>query len=115
MEILVENPVLYERRRNCDRKAYQQAKERYEHHRNGLEKKYKAKTVGFDAMLVVLWWYAIVTTIFAVIQSEIFLSDFTAFVDTIWNGFCQSGKWIADVGNALAQVEIGYQMRRWQL
>ena len=104
VEIPVEKPVLYERCRNCDRRAYQQAKERYEHQRNGLEKKYKAKIVGFDAMLVVLWWYAIVTTIFAAIRSETFLSDFTAFVDAVWNGICQYGKWIVDVGNALAQV-----------
>lgn len=104
VEIPVEKPVLYERCRNCDRRAYQQAKERYEHQRNGLEKKYKAKIVGFDAMLVVLWWYAIVTTIFAAMRSETFLSDFTAFVETVWNGICQSGKWIVNVGNALAQV-----------
>ena len=44
------------------------------------------------------------TTIFAAIRSETFLSDFTAFVDTVWNGICQSGKWIVNVGNALAQV-----------
>lgn len=104
VEIPVEKPVLYERCRNCDRKAYQQAKERYEHQRNGLEKKYRSKAVGFDAMLIVLWWYAIVTTIFAAIRSETFLGDFTAFVDTVWNGICQSGKWIVDVGNELAQV-----------
>ena len=104
VEIPVEKPVLYERCRNCDRKAYQQAKERYEHKRNGLEKKYRAKAVGFDTMIVVLWWYAIVTTIFAAMRSETFLSDFTAFVDTVWNGICQSGKWIVDVGNTLAQV-----------
>ena len=104
VEIPVEKPVLYERCRNCNRRAYQQAKERYEHQRNGLEKKYKAKIVGFDAMIVVLWWYEIVTTIFAAIRSETFLSDFTAFVDTVWNGICQSGKWIVNVGNALAQV-----------
>lgn len=55
-------------------------------------------------MLVVLWWYAIVTTIFAAMRSEIFIGDFTAFVDTVWNGICQSGKWIVNVGNALAQV-----------
>ena len=55
-------------------------------------------------MLVVLWWYASVTTMFAAIRSETFLSDFTAFVDTVWNGICQSGKWIVNVGNALAQV-----------
>ena len=104
VEIPVEKPVLYERCRNCDRRACLQAKERYEHQRNGLEKKYRAKAVGFDAMIVILWWYASVTTIFAAIRSETFLSDFTVFVDTVWNGICQSGKWIVDIGNALAQV-----------
>ena len=104
VEIPVEKPVLYEMCQNCDHKAYQQAKERYEHQRNGLEKEYKAKTVGFDVMIKVLWWYAIVTTIFAAMRSEIFLGDFTAFVDTIWNGICRSGKWIVDIGNVLAQV-----------
>ena len=104
VEIPVEKPVLYETCQNCDHKAYQQAKERYEHQRNGLEKEYKAKTVGFDVMIKVLWWYAIVTTIFAAMRSEIFLGDFTAFVDTIWNGICRSGKWIVDIGNVLAQV-----------
>lgn len=54
VEIPVEKPVLYEKCRNCDRRAYQKAKERYERQRNGLEKQYKAKTIGFDAMLVVL-------------------------------------------------------------
>ena len=74
-------------------------------------------------MLVVLWWYAIVTTIFAAIRSETFLSDFTASVDTVWNGICQSSKWIVDVGNELAQVgdkssdnfENGYQHNDLQL
>ena len=104
VEIPVEKLVLYESCRNCDRKVYQQAKERYEHQRNGLEKKYKVKIVGFDAMIIVLWWYAIVTTIFAAMRSKTFLSDFTAFVDTVWNGICQFGKWLIDVGNVLAQV-----------
>lgn len=104
VEIPVEKPVLYERCRNCDRKAYQQAKERYEHQRNGLEKKYRSKTVGFDAMLIVLLWYAIVTTVFAAIRSGIFLGDFTAFFEVLWNGIRQSCKWIVGVAKALAQV-----------
>lgn len=104
VEIPVEKPVLYERCRNCDRKAYQQAKERYEHQRNGLEKKYRSKTVGFDAMLIVLLWYAIVTTVFAAMRSGIFLGDFAAFVEALWNGIRQSCKWIVDVAKALAQV-----------
>lgn len=104
VEIPVEKPVLYERCRNCDRKAYQQVKERYEHQRNGLEKKYKAKTVGFDVMIKVLWWYAIVTTIFAAMRSEIFLDDITAFFDALWNGIRQSCEWIVGFAKALAQV-----------
>ncbi len=104
VEIPVQKPVLYERCQNCDRRAYQQAKEKYEYQRNGLEKKYKVKTMGFDAMMVVLWWYAIMTTVFAAMRAETFIGDLTAFADTVWNGICQSGKWIVDVGNALAQV-----------
>ena len=104
VEIPVEKLVLYERCRNCDCKAYQQAKERYEHQRNGLEKKYKAKTVGFDAMIIVLWWYAIVTTVFAAMRSGIFLGNFTAFFEALWNGIRRSCKWIVGVAKALAQV-----------
>ena len=104
LEIPVEKPVLYERCQNCNRKAYQQAKAWYEHQRNGLEKKYRSKTVGFDAMLIVLLWYAIVTTVFAAIRSGIFLGDFTAFFEVLWNGIRQSCKWIVGVAKALAQV-----------
>ena len=68
------------------------------------KKKYKAKTVGFDAMIVVLWWYAIVTTVFAATRSEIFLDDFAAFFAALWNGICQSCKWNIGIAKALAQV-----------
>ena len=104
VEIPVEKPVLYERCQNCNRKAYQQAKAWYEHQKNGLEKQYMAKGVGFDAMIIVLWWYAIVTTIFAAMRSDIFLDDFTAIFDALWNGIRQSCKWIVGVAKALAQV-----------
>lgn len=104
VEIPVEKMVLYERCQNCNRKAYQQAKAWYEHQRNGLEKQYMAKGVGFDTMLIVLWWYAIATTIFAAMRSDIFLDDFTAIFDALWNGIRQSCKWIVGVAKALAQV-----------
>lgn len=103
VEIPVEKPVLYERCRNCDRKAYQQAKGRYEHQRDGLEKQYKAKTVRFGAMLVVLWWYVVVTTIFAAMRSEVFLDDFTVFIGIVRNGIYQSGKWLIGAANVLAR------------
>ena len=84
--------------------SYQQVKERYEHQRNRLEKKYKAKTVGVDAMIIVLWWYAIVTTVFAAMRSEIFLDDITAFFDALWNGIRQSCEWIVGFAKAVGQV-----------
>ena len=104
VEIPVEKPVLYERCRNCDRRAYQQAKERYEYQRNGLEKKYKAKIVGFDAMLVVLWWYASVTTIFAAVRSEVVEKDFLLFIRTIWSAICKFGNGAISAGQYAAQL-----------
>lgn len=53
---------------------------------------------------IVLLWYAIVTTVFAAIRSGIFLGDFTAFCEVLWNGIRQSCKWIVGVAKALAQV-----------
>lgn len=55
-------------------------------------------------MVVILWWYAIATTIFATMRSEIFLGDCAVFINTVWNGICQSGKWIVNVGTALAKA-----------
>lgn len=68
------------------------------------KRSYRSKTVGFAAMLIVLLWYAIVTTVFAAMRSGIFLGDFAAFVEALWNGIRQSCKWIVDVAKALAQV-----------
>lgn len=104
VEIPAEKLVLYERCQNCNRKAYQQAKNQYEKKREGLEKRYKVKTAGFDALVVILWWYAIVTTIFAAMRSDIFLDDFTAIFAALWNGIRQSCKWVVGVAKALAQV-----------
>ncbi|MDE7423314.1 MAG: hypothetical protein K2N51_06440 [Lachnospiraceae bacterium] len=104
VEIPVEKPVLYERCRNCDRRAHQRAKKRYDHQRNGLEKKYKAKDVGFDVMLVVLWWYAIVATVFAAIRSKAAKSDFIIFMGTIWKMICWFGKWIVMAGQYVAHI-----------
>lgn len=44
------------------------------------------------------------TTVFAAIRSGIFLGDFTAFFEVLWNGIRQSCKWIVGVAKALAQV-----------
>ena len=104
VEIPVEKPVLYERCRNCDRRVYQQAKEQCEHQRNGLEKKYKAKTMRFDAMLYILWWYAIVTTIFAAMRSEGVINDTFLFIRTMWSAIYQFGTGVISAGQYIAQL-----------
>lgn len=104
VEIPVEKPVLYEKCQSCERKAYQQTKEWYEHQRKGLEKEYKAKAVRLDAMIVVLWWYAIVTTVFAAIRSETAQKDFILFIRAIWKSVCQLSKSLLFAGQYVAQV-----------
>lgn len=104
VEIPMDKPVLYERCKICEQKAYQQAKERYEKKREGLEKKYKAKTMRFDAMLCMLWWYAIVTTIFAAMRSEGVINDTFLFIRTMWSAICQFGSGVISAGQYVAQL-----------
>ena len=104
VEIPVEKPVLYEKCQSCERKAYQQTKEWYEHQRKGLEKGYKAKAVRLDAMIVVLWWYAIVTTVFAAMWAEAAKGDFIVFSSTIWKTARRFGQSILFIGQYVAQI-----------
>ena len=104
VKIPVEKPVLYEKCRICNRMAYQQAKEGYEHQRHRLEKKYQAKKTGFHVMIVVLWWYAIESTVFAATRSEEMTSDFFIFIGTIWKVLCWFGKCILFIGQYVAQL-----------
>lgn len=104
VEIPVEKPVLYERCKICDRKAHVLAKERYEKKRGGLEKKFKARTMRFDAMHCVLWWYGIVTTIFAAVRSEVVEKDFLLFIRTIWSAICKFGNGAISAGQYAAQL-----------
>jgi len=104
VEILIEKLVFYEKCWNCDRKAYQQAKERYENQRNGLKKKYEAKKTGFHVMIVALWLYAVESTVFAAMRSEEMANDFFIFIGTIWKVLCWFGKCILFVGRYVAQM-----------
>lgn len=104
VEIPVEKPVLYERCQKCSRKFYQQAKDRYEHQRNNLEKQYQAKTAGFHAMQIVLWWYAFVTTVFAAMRSEVLIRDATLFARAVWKVFCMFGQWLILASKFVAGV-----------
>ena len=83
VEIPVEKPVLYQKCQNCNQTAYLKAKERYDTQREKLAGRYKAKTVMYEALIFLLIWYSVSTTLFQMIRSKIFISDCVVFFDTI--------------------------------
>ena len=107
VEIPVEKPVLYQKCGNCNQTAYLRAKERYDTQREKLAGRYKAKTAMYEALMFLLIWYSVSTTLFQMIRSKIFISDCVVFFDTIAT-FIQSiaGLTIL-VGNNVAQVSNG--------
>ena len=86
VEVPVEKKVPYEKCENCDRTAYQKAKEKCDNRKIQLEKKYKNMTVGYESILFLLAWYSTATTLFAAILSPIFLNDCITFFGTIGKG-----------------------------
>ena len=63
VEVPVEKKVPYEKCDNCDRTAYQKAKEKCDNRKIQLEKKYKQMTTGYESLMFLLAWYSIATTI----------------------------------------------------
>ena len=86
VEVSVEKKVPYEKCDNCDRIAYQKAKEKCDNRKIQLEKKYKNMTVGYESILFLLIWYSIATTLFAAILSPAFLNDCITFFGTLGKG-----------------------------
>ena len=86
VEVPVEKKVPYEKSDNCDRTAYQKAKEKCDNRKIQLEKKYKNMTTGYESILFLLTWYSIATTLFAAILSPAFLNDSITFFGTIRKG-----------------------------
>ena len=86
VEVPVEKKVPYEKCDNCDRTAYQKAKEKCDNRKIQLEKKYKNMTTGYESILFLLTWYSIATTLFAAILSPAFLNDSITFFGTIGKG-----------------------------
>ena len=74
-EVAVEKKVPYEKCDNCDRTAYQKAKEKCDNRKIQLEKKYKNMTAGYESILFLLAWYSIAITLFTAILSPVFFSD----------------------------------------
>ena len=76
----------YEKCENCDRTAYQKAKEKCDNRKIQLEKKYKKMTAGYECLMFLLAWYSIATTLFTAILSPVFLNDCITFFGTIGKG-----------------------------
>ena len=107
VEIPVEKPVLYQKCGNCKQTAYLKAKERYDTQREKLAGRYKAKTVMYEALIFLLIWYSISTTLFQMIRSKIFISDCVVFFDTIATFTQTIAGWIILTGKNMAQISNG--------
>ena len=86
VEVSVEKKVPYEKCENCDRTAYQKAKEKCDKRKIQLEKKYKNMTATYESALFLLAWYSTATTLFNAIFSPVFFNDFIIFFGTIGKG-----------------------------
>ena len=107
VEIPVEKPVLYQKCGNCKQTAYLKAKERYDTQREKLAGRYKAKTVMYEALMFLLIWYSVSTTLFQMIQSKVFISDCRIFFDAIGTFTQTIAGWIALIGKNVAQISNG--------
>ena len=107
VEIPVEKPVLYQKCQNCNQTAYLKAKERYDTQREKLAGRYKAKTVMYEALIFLLIWYSISTTLFQMIRSKIFISDCVVFFDTIATFTQTIAGWVVLAGKNVAQISDG--------
>ena len=107
VEIPVEKPVLYQKCENCKQTAYLKAKERYDTQREKLAGRYKAKTAMYEALMFLLIWYSVSTTLFQMIRSKIFISDCVVFFDTIATFIQTIAGWIILTGKNMAQISNG--------
>ena len=107
VEIPVEKPVLHQKCWNCNQTAYLKAKERYDTQREKLAGRYKAKTVMYEALIFLLIWYSVSTTLFQMIRSKIFISDCVVFIDTIVTFIQNIAGWIILTGKNVAHISNG--------
>ena len=107
VEIPVEKPVFYQKCWNCNQTAYLKAKERYDTQREKLAGRYKAKTVIYEALMFLLIWYSVSTTLFQMIRSKVFISDCRIFFGAIGTFTQTIAGWIALIGKNVAQISNG--------
>ena len=107
VEIPVEKPVLYQKCGNCNQTAYLKAKEKYDTQREKLAGRYKTKTAMYEALMFLLIWYSVSTTLFQMIRSKIFISDCVVFFDTIATFTQTIAGWVVLTGKNMAQISNG--------
>ncbi len=107
VEIPVEKPVLYQKCGNCKQTAYLKAKEKYDTQREKLAGRYKTKTAMYEALMFLLIWYSVSTTLFQMIRSKIFISDCVVFFDTIATFTQTIAGWVVLAGKNVAQISNG--------
>ena len=107
VEIPVEKPVLYQKCGNCNQTAYLKAKEKYDMQMEKLAGRYKTKTAMYEALMFLLIWYSVSTTLFQMIRSKIFISDCVVFFDTIATFTQTIAGWVVLAGKNVAQISDG--------
>ena len=111
VEVSVEKKVPYEKCENCDRTAYQKAKEKCDNSKIQLEKKYKNMTTGYESIMFLLAWYSIATTLFTAILSPVFLNDCITFFGTIGKGFLSLLQEFVTGADSFGQLSNGISNR----
>ena len=107
VEVPVEKKVPYEKCDNCDRTAYQKAKEKCDNRKIQLEKKYKKMTTGYESLMFLLAWYSIATTLFTAILSPVFLNDCITFFGTIGKGIINLFRKFVTGADSFGQLSNG--------
>ena len=107
VEVPVEKKVPYEKCDNCDRTAYQKAKEKCDNRKIQLEKKYKQMTTGYESLMFLLAWYSIATTLFTAILSPVFLNDCITFFGTISKGIINLFREFVTGADSFGQLSNG--------
>ena len=107
VEVPVEKKVPYEKCDNCDRTAYQKAKEKCDNRKIQLVKKYKQMTTGYESLMFLLAWYSIATTLFTAILSPVFLNDCITFFGTIGKGIINLFREFVTGADSFGQLSNG--------
>lgn len=107
VEVPVEKKVPYEKCDNCDRTAYQKAKEKCDNRKIQLEKKYKQMTTGYESLMFLSAWYSIASTLFTAILSPVFLNDCITFFGTIGKGIINLFREFVTGADSFGQLSNG--------